>query len=449
MTNDTYPEESDSPTAQVAPDDGLPTRRGRVLVIAYYFPPMGLSGVLRIAKFCKYLVQHGWDPTVLTVGDVGYFAYDYSLLEEVLEAGVVIERTKTLDPLALFKKRGTIRLPKTGRRRFLSGITHTFLQPDNKIGWKRYALRRAAELMEEHRFDVVLATAPPFTGFLIGEALQRRYGVPLVLDYRDPWLDNKHYFFATPVHRRYAAGLEESVLKHADSVVVVNRRIKEGLIARYPFLSHENVQIIPSGYDPQDFQIARRFPMEKSRRMRITFLGIVDVHLKSPRQFFSALAKIFAKHPEARDEIELCFVGTFHESYRKLATDLGVGSSLVTPGYVDHIDAIRYLLSSDVLWLSTDDPAITPGKIHEYVGTRKPILALVPPGVVRQVLHEYGAGVVADPDDLDSIEEAVNGLYLQWKSGTLPVGNQTMADEYNQRHLVERLSRILSYAIKI
>jgi len=153
--------------------------RGRVLIISYYFPPIGLSNVLRIARLAKHLTEFGWDPTVLTVNDVGYFAQDFSLLEEVLERGVQVERTQTMDPVRLLGNKRMKKVPVERYRGFLRGVSHTFLQPDNKIGWKRYALQRAVELMEEHPFDVVLATAPPFTDFMIGRELQKRYGLPL------------------------------------------------------------------------------------------------------------------------------------------------------------------------------------------------------------------------------------------------------------------------------
>ncbi len=436
------------PEADHLPPSGTSTN-GRLLVIAYYFPPMGLSGVLRVSKFCKYLrTLYGWDVTVLTVGDVGYFAYDYSLLEEVLESGIVVERTRTLDPLSLFRKKGTIALPRAGRRRFLSGISHTFLQPDNKIGWKRFALRRAEELLSQSHFDVILSSAPPFTSFLIGAELQRRHGIPLVVDYRDPWLENVAYYFATPMHRRYAASLEAAVLKRAEGVVVVNRRIKEQLVARYPFLTHESVHIIPSGYDPADFKAASRFPLERSGRFRITFSGISDVH-QTPKTFFGALAKLFARRPDLRDEIEVVFVGSFHASYHKMAHAMGVASSIVATGYVDHTEAIRYLFASDVLWLSAVDPAVTPGKVHEYIGTGKPILALCPPGVLRQVLREYGAAVSLDVSDVDGVTAALATYVEQWRAGTLPKGNADMAREYDQRNLVGRLARILAYSVRI
>lgn len=430
------------------PGDRMGDRMRKLLVIAYYYPPMGLSGVLRIAKFTKYLQRFGWEPTVLTVGDVSYFAYDYSLLEEVLEAGVKVVRTKTLDPLRLFGRNGMIKMPADKRKRMLSGLSHVFLQPDNKIGWKRYAVRRALKLAEEEQFDAILATAPPFTSFLIGRELQQKLGLPLIVDYRDPWIDNSDYFFATPFHKGYAAGLEEEVLKNADAVVVINRKIKERLIGRYPFLTHEGVHIIPSGYDPQDFRVAARFPMQRPRKMRFTYSGLFDSR-RTPKTFFMALARIFAQHPETRDEIEIYVVGNFHENFRKMAVQYGVSTALVTPGNVEHQQKIRYLFASDVLWLITHDPVITPGKVYEYIGSRKPILALAPDGVLRNVLAGYGAATSVDPEDVDAIAEAIYKLYQDWRGGALPVGDPDVALEHDQRILTERLARVLAYTLRI
>lgn len=423
-------------------------RRRRLLVIAYYFPPMGLSGVQRISKIVKYLPEHGWDVTVLTVGDVGYFAHDYSLLEEVHGAGVSIERTKTLDPLRLFRRKGTIKMPSDGSRRFLSGITQTFLQPDNKIGWKRYAIRRAKELAAVEPFDAILATAPPFTDFLVGHELRQSLGIPLIVDYRDPWVDNRNYFYATPLHRRYATRLEQRILRSADSIVVVNRKIKEKLIARYQFLTHTSVEIIPNGYDPEDIEEAARIPIERPAKMRLTYSGHFDAK-RSPEYLFQALANVFAASPAMRDEVEACFVGHFHDSFMKMATKLGVSSAVRTTGYLDHRESVRQLLASDVLWLTIFDPTITPGKIYEYMGTGRPILALAPEGAVRNALRGYGASVAVEPTDVEAITRAITALHQQWRARTLPVGDTARASEFDQRRLTEQLARILAYTLRI
>ncbi|MGE3799517.1 MAG: glycosyltransferase family 4 protein [Candidatus Kapaibacterium sp.] len=440
--------EGETPSPENRSKQILPKGAHRLLVIAYYFPPMGLSGVFRVSKFVKYLPETGWFPTVLTVGDVGYYVHDYALLQEVEEAGVEIVRTKTLDPLRVAgRKKKTIPMPPDRSRRLLTGISHTFLQPDNKIGWKRYAVREGLRILEEEKYDAILATAPPFTDFLIGLELSRATGVPLVVDYRDPWLDNKHYFYATPFHRHYAARMEQEVLKHSEGIVVVNRKIKEQLIARWPFLTHESVHIIPSGFDPMDLVTAQPERV-KGKKMRFTYSGLFDAR-RTPRFFFEALGKVFAKIPESRDEIEMCFIGTFRDSYRKMATKFGVSSALVTPGYVEHREVMDWLLSSDVLWLTMYDPTITPGKVYEYMGTRKPILALAPEGIVRNVLDNYGAAVTVMPDKVEGIAEAIEQMYLAWKSNLLPVGDEEKSSSHDARILTGQLARLLAHSMRL
>jgi hypothetical protein len=161
----------------------------KVLVIAYYFPPMGLSGVQRTVKFTKFLPKYGWKPTVLTIEPTGYYAFDETLLEEVKKAGVKIVRTHSYDINRLFKKRGVVKMPSEGIRKILQFFGDLFFIPDTKIGWKSTAIKTASELIKEERFDLIFATAPPQTDFLVGVELKRRFEIPLVIDYRDAWLD--------------------------------------------------------------------------------------------------------------------------------------------------------------------------------------------------------------------------------------------------------------------
>ena len=127
---------------------------------------MGLSGVQRTLKFVKYLPTFGWKPTVLTVTPGGYFAQDESLLAEIQSPDIRIVRTKTAGPGKLFASREVVKVPSERMRKFFSRLSDTFFIPDNKIGWRRRAVAKAVELHKETPFDLVFATAPPFTDFL-------------------------------------------------------------------------------------------------------------------------------------------------------------------------------------------------------------------------------------------------------------------------------------------
>ena len=98
----------------------------KVLVIAYYFPPMGLSGVQRTLKFVKYLKNYNWEPTVITTGKVAYFAHDESLKKELDETAVRVIRVGGSDPNSLLSKKGTIKLPSEFIRKTFNRISQTF-----------------------------------------------------------------------------------------------------------------------------------------------------------------------------------------------------------------------------------------------------------------------------------------------------------------------------------
>ncbi len=112
----------------------------KVLVISYYYPPMGLSGVQRTLKFTSYMKQYNWEPTVLTTGNTAYYAHDNSLLNEAEAAGIRIVRTEGKDINSRLRKKGTVKIPPEWLRKLLSRMSAFVFVPDNKTGWSSKAL---------------------------------------------------------------------------------------------------------------------------------------------------------------------------------------------------------------------------------------------------------------------------------------------------------------------
>ena len=173
----------------------------KVLVIAYYFPPMGLSGVQRTLKFVKYLKNNNWEPTVITTGKVAYFAHDESLQKELDETGVRVIRVEGAEPNSLLSKHGTIKLPSEFVRKTFNRLNQTFFIPDNKISWAKKAFKKAIEILSAEHFDCVFITGPPFSQFDVFSSLKKVHNIPLILDYRDLWYDSYFAFYPTPFHR--------------------------------------------------------------------------------------------------------------------------------------------------------------------------------------------------------------------------------------------------------
>jgi glycosyltransferase involved in cell wall biosynthesis len=417
-----------------------------VLVIAYYFPPMGLSGVQRTLKFVKYLPQFGWQPTVLTVTPTGYFAQDYTLLEEIRALHIDIERVGSLDPNRLFRKKGVVKMPSERWRKILTYLSDMFFIPDNKIGWKRKALKAAEKLFAEKQFEIIFATAPPFTDFLIGEELSKKFKKPLVVDYRDPWHEYPFKYYPTPLHKWRNYVLEKRVVHAASRILTTNRRVKELILKRYKSLEYNDVIILPQGYDPQDFVNGSLQP-PKTTKMRITHAGVFYGD-RTPEYFLQALKKIFNEQKELKGHIEACFIGNLHDEHLKLIATMQLEEHVVTTGYLDHAHCVQYLMASDVLWLMLNNDSQSPGKLYEYLGARKPVIACVNDGFLSQTIEEAEAGVILRPDDVDGIAKNILRYYELFKTKQLPAPNEEVVLKYDRVELTNELSKIFGFLVE-
>ena len=404
----------------------------RVLVVAYYFPPMGLSGVQRIAKFVKYLPEHGWQPTVLTVQPGGYFAYDDALLQEVKAAGVDVVRTSSWDPTRLFGKKKTVPLPSEDRRQWLTRLSQMVFVPDNKVGWLPHAIRAGGRVLRDGSFDAILSTAPPYSAHLVAAWLSRSHDVPLVLDFRDDWVGNPRHWYPTPMHRMAQGWLERWCMRRACRALTINHPIRRSLSGGSP---ETPVRIVSQGFDPADFTTA---PKDRGARLRFVYSGIF-YDAQTPDYFLHALARLRREVPAAASEVEALFVGLVPETSKTLIEELGLSDVVRLVGYVEHREAVAYLRSADVLWMTVGRrpgaESISTSKLFEYFGARKPILALVPPGAAREALAGHGASFVVEPDDVAQIAGALREIYDAWTRDALPVPDADFVEQFDRRRL--------------
>ncbi len=404
---------------------------------------MGLSGVQRTLKFVKYLPDYNWQPYVLTSSSSSFYAFDESLLDDIDGREIGVYRTAE-------KKRSStsetkiVKFPsyiKQKAGRIASGF---FYQPDRFIGWKNHAIAQAEKILSENDINVIFATAPPFTDFLVALELSQKYKIPFIVDYRDVWIDNPFHYFPTYFHKQYCIGIENNVLTHAAKAIVTTRHTKELLIKRYKLISHDDIVIIPHGWDPEDFAIHGNI-RPNPNKFTITHSGVFQDD-RTPYYFLKALALFLKSEPQARQVLEARFVGLMRPRHLKLIKKFGLDDVVVSTGYCNHRDAVRHLLESDVLWLMLNDTVRSPGKLYEYFGAQKPMLVSLPDGVVRRTALESKAAIATGAKDVHAIEEAIRAFWQMWKSHTLPKPKQDFVDQFNRKKLTARLAKELALA---
>lgn len=422
----------------------------RILLISYYFPPSGGAGVQRILKFARYLPEHGWWPTILTV-DPNYAAYpaiDTSLLVEIPQE-IEIVHTRAWDPFSLYghiqgKKRNEVIesgyiQEDSGLKSIARWLRGNVFLPDARVGWFPFASRAAHRLLRQKRFDAIMSTGPPHSGHLVGLVAHRVSRLPWVVDMRDPWVEIYYadQMYEGGIARKIQTHLERKVLRTATAVISVSRHVGNGLRKRVPVQHYET---IPNGFDPADIPKNASRQAPKGQAFILGYIGTYTLRIHSDA-LVSVLQQLQTIVP-----VEVHFVGKV--SVEALEAYRVKGILVKAIGYLPHGEAVGYMQSADVLLLSlpclqnSGSAGIVTGKVFEYMSVRRPILAVGPvEGDLAEILKYVEAGRVFEPHDYEGMFTFLNEC-LGSRGNTWPI-NETALAEYERPRLTGQLARLL------
>ena len=427
-----------------------------VLIVAYYFPPSGGPGGQRVLKFVKYLPEFGYKPVVLTVReDADFPARDESLFGEI-SSEVQIYRSLIVEPYHLYRRitgRGSeesidiATLEKGAHRgfgeRMATWVRANCFIPDARIGWLPFGVKRGLEIIRQKQVDVIFSSSPPYTVSLIAMVLHMITGKPWVADFRDPWTG----FLSAP-QRRFVArkidhALEGAVYRKADRITVAWRGIAQNLSEKHPEVDGSKAALISNGYD---FEPADR-PAEKNARFTLTYSGSL-YGKRDPTGLVRALVQMMREEPAFEDRFLLRIVGRIGPSIAGMLKDTLPKACVEIVPYVPHREAVAYLFRSDVLLLIVDEapeaPFIVPGKVFEYLGVRKPILALAPEGDISGILARTKAGVTVSGQDVQGIACVLWNFYHRWERNALDDQGMDLDEirRYSRRTQTEALAGV-------
>lgn len=434
----------------------------QVLMLTYVFPPFfSAGGSIRAVKFVKYLPALGWQPLVLTIDDrqetVSQKWEGSSALLSEIPPEARIYRTRSGEPPARLQQKGreararsraaaaTVNLLSWLRRL----IYRYVLLPDEHITWLLPALSNARRIVCDEGVDVIWATCPPHSTALIAAALKRLTGRPLILDYRDDWIDTPWFRTKPGAVRWLERRLESWAVQTADRVVLVTGASREAFLARYPHLPGKFV-LIPNGCDLDDFASVRQMEVSCHETFSIVHAGLLSVDQgwrRSPQPFFEALRRIAREQPEVARRVCVTFTGQLPEPYRRQIESDGLNRMVREAGFLPHVAFLRLLREADLLLTINYEGfgTLVPGKIYEYwaVG-RSPILLLDGEGAARQLVQQQGLGLCVPPDDVDGIAKAILQVYRRREAGTPLRINTAGLEQFDRKALARRLADLLN-----
>ena len=442
----------------------------RLLIITYYWPPTGGSGVQRWVKFSKYLPEFGWQPVVYTPENPEQLARDESLLADIPACAEVV-KTRILEPYELYRrltggKKGEGEVnpvnaqQKNWKQRLSLWVRGNCFVPDPRIGWVRPSVRFLKKYLAEHPVDAVVTTGPPHSVHLIGLGLKKALGLRWIADFRDPWTEMfyyKHLGLGPAADRRHHR-LEQAVLDGADAVISVSPPVAADFRAK----TKTPVVLITNGFDEDDFAEAGEpssgapgvqffpdpengsekildtpAPQRPRTKVRLVHTGLFAAD-GNPLNLWDALAERCAADPVFRERLQIRLAGKVDAAVTEAVRTRGLGGNLVELGYLPHDETVREQRAADILLLplrrEPEYAKVLPGKIFEYLAARRPVLGIgQEDGAAAAVLRDAAAGQMFDWDKKDELLAFLDAEHPQTEG----------IEKYTRRALTAQLAELL------
>jgi len=285
-------------------------------------------------------------------------------------------------------------------------MAHHVLFPDPQVLWVPQAFAKACRVIEREGIDTVIVNMPPFSLLKVALSLKRRYPrLKIITDFRDEWLGYylRHIDRPTQDKVRRAQDLEAEAVHASTYVSTVTETWVERLRRRYPNEPASKFVCTPNGYDPELFRDFRARP-RRDGKIVVTYFGTIhDNRVYSPNNYLAAIESLPLP---LRSQFETRFIGRVMGDAQTSLRQSKTNVSLL--GFMPKQEGIRHLQDTDFVLLIATDPSSHAGKLFDYLGCGKPILALSPPGgEIDRLLRRTRAGWCADPWNPMAIQQMI------------------------------------------
>ncbi len=434
----------------------------RVLIITYYWPPSGGSGVQRWLKMSKYLPENGWQPVIYTADDAEYPVEDASLEKDVAPEAQIIRRP-IVEPYTFYKKFLGIKRGEKVKAGFINEgakkkgwkenisvwLRGNFFIPDARCWWIKPSVKYLSKYLNEYPVDAMISTGPPHSMHLIAKALHKKYNIPWVADFRDPWTDIDFYKdlkltrYADRKHHR----LEKQVLTEATKVVTVGWDWARGLESH----GAQDVEVITNGFDGSVTLNQTMTDKQPEGAFSMSHIGIIGA-ARNAVVFWKALSELI-ENESFKNDLRIKLIGQVDNSVVKTIKENGLENNVSIIPYIPHEKVIKEQEASQVLMLfinnSPNAKGILTGKIFEYMASGRPILAIGPKdGDTAIMLGKTQSGIIIDFDDKEEMKAVVMDLYSKYKENQLVTKYNTLVDKFSRRNLAKDYAQLLERIIK-
>jgi glycosyltransferase involved in cell wall biosynthesis len=405
----------------------------RVLIVAYYFPPIGGIGSIRMASFMEYLPEFGWEPTVLAPRGTPH-ATDRSLsfpenkvvrsrsIELARAGGMITGSGEHRSNPTGGRGRGT----RAALRRF---VLRYVLFPDPQVGWYPGAVWSGLRALREAKFDAIYSSSVPITAHLVARAMSRKSGLPWLAEFRDPWSDRLP---GDHPYRRGAVSLERAIGRRATEVIFTSPSWAE----RYGHAWGRPIRVIPNGHDLE------KPPEVGLETHTLSYVGTYYPGMQTLDALWAALGRM----EKGSDQVpRVRLIGEFSEELRSERAERGLDGEVEATGLLPHHEVLREMARSSILVAAGATDPISrgwiPAKLFEYLISGRPILYLGDPeGDAGRMLSTQPGCHVVEPSDVDGVVAAL-------RADMDAPSYERDVDQFSRKARTRELARVLDEAV--
>ena len=395
----------------------------RVLIISYQWPPSGGISVLRILKFVKYLRKFSWEPIVCVPQGANYLYTDSNSFKDI-PAGLKILKVRIVEPFKAFKlisgrKKSDTNNPFYGNNKksviddFAVWFRGNFFIPDARYLWIKPTVKYLSSYIEENHIDAILTDGPPHTNTVIGQILSKKYNIPWLADFQDPWTQVDYYkkFKMSKRADRKHRKLEQAVFETASKITIASASWANDLES----IGARNVSVVYYGFDEDDFNGLGDINHDDS--FTIAHTGILGVDRK-PDVLFKVLADLCESNIKFKQKLKIKFAGPVDPSIKECITNNSLDNNYYELGNLTRVEALKLSLSSKLLLLpinkAENAKGRIPGKLYEYLRTLNTIVCMGPKdGDVANILKRTSLGKTFAYDDYLGMKQFIYDLFIE------------------------------------
>jgi len=350
----------------------------RVLIVVSAFNPAIIADMQRARMLAWELPKLGWDVEILTPSAS-------EVRQDVVEDGAAT----FFAPGVPVHEVGSVARPL-----FETLGSHTHMW---RTLWPMW--QRGTKLISSRRFDLVYFSTTAFMYFAFGPHWKRKYKIPYVTDFQDPWV--RESGTANQSNRSWRRVLdlfsvltERYVVLNADGLISVSPNYIETLQARYKdnslvWLAPDRHAVIPFGALDRDLveatKSAKLEEESKSDELEICYVGDGgSIRARSLALICRALALLRSRGNSVANRVRLRLHGTIYnwkpgeaKPLEIVGREIGVGDLIAElPERLSYRQSLEMLLRSDGAFiLGVDDAGYMPSKLFSYGLSGKPLLA--------------------------------------------------------------------------